>query len=49
MTMSENGENDEKIHGTANRGVFSLEVRDSNTPYIKEVRVVTSVTCFLDD
>ena len=28
----------------ANQGQFSIEDRDSNTPYIKKVRVVTTVT-----
>ena len=32
---------------TANQGTFTLENRDSNTPYIKTVRVVTSVTYYL--
>ena len=32
---------------TANQGTFSIENRDSNTPYIKRVRVVTSVTYYL--
>ena len=32
---------------SANQGVFSIENRDSNTPYIKKVRVVTSVTYYL--
>ena len=32
---------------TASQGVFSIENRDSNTPYIKKVRVVTSVTYYL--
>ena len=32
---------------TANQGTFSIEARDSNTPYIKRVRVVTSVTYYL--
>ena len=32
---------------TANQGTFSIEARDSNTPYIKKVRVVTSVTYYL--
>ncbi len=32
---------------TANQGTFSIENRDSNTPYIKKVRVVTSVTYYL--
>ena len=29
---------------TASQGTFTIEDRDSNTPYIKRVRVVTSVT-----
>jgi len=32
----------------AAQGSFSIEPRDSNTPYIKHVRVVTSVTYYLD-
>ena len=32
---------------TANQGTFTIENRDSNTPYIKTVRVVTSVTYYL--
>ena len=32
---------------TASQGTFSIENRDSNTPYIKKVRVVTSVTYYL--
>ena len=32
---------------TANQGTFTIESRDSNTPYIKRVRVVTSVTYYL--
>ena len=32
---------------TANQGTFTIEARDSNTPYIKKVRVVTSVTYYL--
>lgn len=34
---------------TANQGTFSIEARDSNTPYIKRVRVVTSVTYYLNN
>ena len=34
---------------TANQGTFSIEARDSNTPYIKKVRVVTSVTYYLNN
>lgn len=33
----------------ANQGQFSIENRDSNTPYIKKVRVVTTVTYSLKD
>lgn len=29
---------------SANQGQFSIESRDSNTPYIKKVRVVTTIT-----
>ena len=32
---------------TANQGTFTIENRDSNTPYKKKVRVVTSVTYYL--
>ena len=32
---------------TANQGTFTIENRDSNTPYIKRVRVVTTVTYYL--
>lgn len=32
---------------TANQGTFTIEDRDSNTPYIKKIRVVTSVTYYL--
>ena len=31
----------------ATQGTFSIEDRDSNTPYIKKVRVVTNVTYYL--
>jgi hypothetical protein len=34
---------------TANQGTFTIEDRDSNTPYIKKVRVVTSVTYYLEN
>ena len=34
---------------TANQGTFTIEDRDSNTPYIKKVRVVTSVTYYLNN
>lgn len=32
---------------TANQGTFTITDRDSNTPYIKQVRVVTSITYYL--
>lgn len=32
---------------TASQGTFTIENRDSNTPYIKNVRVVSSVTYYL--
>lgn len=32
---------------TANQGTFTITDRDSNTPHIKQVRVVTSVTYYL--
>ena len=34
---------------SARQGQFTIEDRDSYTPYIKEVRVVTSLTYFLED
>lgn len=34
---------------TASQGQFSIEDRDSNTPYIKNVRVVSSVVYYLSD
>lgn len=34
---------------SAQQGLFSIENRDSNTPYIKEVRVVTTVDYYLDN
>ncbi|MCM1079326.1 MAG: SIMPL domain-containing protein [Bacteroidales bacterium] len=37
-----------KIH-TAGQGQFSIEDRDRNTPYIKKLRVVTTVTYALED
>ncbi len=34
---------------SAQQGLFSIEDRDSNTPHIKEVRVVTTVDYYLDN
>ena len=34
---------------TASQGQFTITDRDSNTPYIKNVRVVTSVVYYLND
>jgi len=34
---------------TANQGLFSIRNRDQNTPDIKKVRVVTTVSYFLED
>lgn len=34
---------------TAGQGTFTITDRDSNTPYMKEVRVVTSVTYYLQN
>lgn len=33
----------------ADQGQFSIDDRDSNTPYIKKIRVVTTVTYSLKD
>ena len=32
----------------AGQGVFEIEDRDQNTPYIKKIRVVTTITYALD-
>jgi hypothetical protein len=34
---------------TATQGQFSINDRDSNTPHIKKVRVVSTLTYYLDD
>ncbi|MBD3801157.1 MAG: SIMPL domain-containing protein [Campylobacterales bacterium] len=34
---------------TASQGEFSITDRDSSTPYIKKVRVVSTVSCYLSD
>ena len=34
---------------TATQGQFSIEDRDENTPFVKKVRVVTSVQYYLKD
>lgn len=34
---------------SARQGQFTIEDRDANTPYIKEVRVVTTLTYYLED
>jgi hypothetical protein len=34
---------------TASQGQFSIEDRDSSTPYVKRVRVVSTVEYYLSD
>jgi hypothetical protein len=34
---------------TAGQGQFEIDDRDQNTPYIKKLRVVTTITYGLDD
>ena len=34
---------------SAQQGLFSIDDRDSHTPYIPEVRVVTTVDYYLDN
>ena len=34
---------------SANQGQFTIEDRDSNTPYLKKVRVVSTVDYYLAD
>lgn len=34
---------------TASQGQFSIEDRDQNTPYIKSIRVVSTITFYLED
>ncbi len=34
---------------TASQGLFSIDDRDSNTPHIKRIRVVTNITYYLDN
>jgi hypothetical protein len=34
---------------TANQGLFSIQDRDSNTPHIKKVRVVSTIEYYLVD
>lgn len=34
---------------SADQGQFSIDNRDSNTPYVKKVRVVTTITYSLKD
>jgi hypothetical protein len=34
---------------SASQGQFTIEDRDSNTPYIKKVRVVSTVEYYLSD
>ena len=34
---------------TANQGQFTISDRDANTPYIKSIRVVTTIDYYLED
>ena len=51
-TAKQFAENSESKLGkiqTASQGQFSIQDRDTNTPYIKDIRVVTTVTYSLED
>lgn len=51
-TAKQFAENSESKLGkiqTASQGQFSIQDRDSNTPYIKDIRVVTTVVYSLED
>lgn len=47
--FAENSHSDVDKIVSASQGEFSIDDRDSNTPYIKKVRVVTTVTYSLKD